>query len=52
MYLLFRAISYFIESTLLLHLYLFGELFGCCVGSENVVCGSGMMKHLHNLVDH
>ena len=28
MYLLFRAISYFVENTLLLHLYLFGELLG------------------------
>ena len=36
----------FVENTLLLHLYLFGELLGCWVGSENVACGSGIMKKL------
>ena len=47
MSLLFRAIRYFVENTLLLHLYLFGELLGSWAGSENVACGSGMMKNLH-----
>ena len=50
MYLLFRAISYFIESTLLLHLYLFGELIDVWLKGKCHV-GSGEKKCLHNLVD-
>ena len=46
MYLLFRAISSFIEITLLLHLDLLGELYNWrLVGTENAkVCGSCIME--------
>ena len=48
MYLLFKAISSFGESTLLLQLYLFGELYNWrLVGTENAkVCGSCIMEKL------
>ena len=51
MYLLFRAISSFVESTLLLHLYLFGEFIDVWL-KGNYHVGSGEKKCLHNLVDH
>ena len=48
----FRAVNSCGKYSLVSFVKLLGELLGWCVGSENVACGSGIMKNLHNLVDH